>query len=194
MKITTPKMQKAIDFATEKHKDDIRKGSDEEYINHPLEAIEIAAELTDDEDIICAAVLHDTIEDAHVTVEELTELFGERIASLVADESENKRPELPPEETWKIRKTEALEHLRHASRDAKIVALSDKLSNMRSIHRDYDKIGDKFLERFNCKIKTEQGWYYGSFVKIFEEFADTDAWQEYKAHVEAVFGTDVNPK
>ncbi len=194
MKITTLKIQQAIEFATEKHKDNKRKGTDTEYINHPLEAMEIAATLTDDEDTICAAVLHDTVEDAGVSVKELATLFGGRVASLVADESENKRPNLPPEETWKIRKTEALEHLRHASRDAKIVALSDKLSNMRSIHRDYEKIGDKFLERFNCKIKTEQGWYYGSFVKIFEEFADTDAWQEYKAHVDAVFGADVNSK
>jgi len=188
MKITTRKIQQAIEFATEKHKNNKRKGTDTDYIKHPLEAKEIALTLTGDEDVICAAVLHDTVEDAGVSVEELTALFGERVALLVADESENKRPELPPEETWKIRKTEALEHLRHASRDAKIVALSDKLSNMRSIHRDYEKIGDELWQRFNCKNKAEQGWYYGEFVKIFEEFADTDAWQEYKSHVEAVFG------
>lgn len=188
MKNLTLKIQKAINFATKKHKNNIRKGSDEVYINHPLEAMEIAATITDDEDIICAAVLHDTVEDAGVSLEELTALFGERVASLVADESEDKRPELPPAETWKIRKIEALEHLSNVTRDAKIVALGDKLSNMRSIHRDYDKIGDELWQRFNCKDKAEQYWYYGSFVEIFEELAETEAWQEYKGHVEAVFG------
>lgn len=188
MKNITPKIQKAIDFATEKHKFNVRKGTDTLYINHPLEAMEIAATITDDEDIICAAVLHDTVEDASVTLDELTALFGERVASLVADESEDKRPELPPEQTWKIRKTEALEHLRNVSRDAKIVALGDKLSNMRSIHRDYEIMGDELWQRFNCKDKAEQYCYYGAFVEIFEELAETEAWQEYKGHVEAVFG------
>lgn len=188
MEKISPKVQQAIEFATEKHKGMVRKGTNTPYINHPLEAMEIVASITNDDDVICAVVLHDTIEDAHISFDELVNLFGPRVAYLVSDESEDKRPELPPEETWKIRKTEALEHLRNASREAKIVALSDKLSNMRSIHRDYEKIGDELWQRFNCKIKAEQGWYYGSFVKIFEEFANTEAWQEYKAHVEAVFG------
>lgn len=189
------KIQKAIAFATEKHKDMVRKGTGipgipaVPYILHPLEAMEIVASITNDEDAICAAVLHDTVEDAHVTLEELKKLFGTSVASLVADESENKREGIPPEDTWKIRKQEALEHLEKASREAKIIALGDKLSNIRSIQRDYADIGEDIWQRFNCKIKSEHGWYYKSIAKILEnELSHTDAWQEYNLRINAVFG------
>ena len=181
------KVKLAVEFATEKHEGKVRKDTDIPYISHPIEALEIASLLTDDEDALCAAVLHDVVEDAGATVNELKELFGERVASLVSDESENKRENFPPDITWKIRKKEAIKHLEHASREAKIIALGDKLSNMRAMHRDYEKIGDKLWERFNCKDMSEQGWYYSQMTRVLSELSDTDAWKELNEHVDAVF-------
>jgi len=183
------KVKRAIDFAMEKHCGQFRKGTDIPYINHPLEALEIVSSITDDDDVLCAAVLHDVIEDAGVTFNELKEQFGEEVALLVADESEDKREELPAAITWKLRKEESLKHLQDASKEAKIVALGDKLSNILAIRRDYDKIGDELWLRFNCKEKSEQGWYYSSMRSLFLELSGTDAYKEFTTHVEAVFET-----
>ena len=188
------KVKQAIGFATKKHEGTARKGTDIPYIDHSIEALEIASLLTDDEDVVCAAVLHDVVEDAGVTVNELQKLFGERVALFVSDESENKRENLSPESTWKIRKKETIIHFLHASREAKIIALGDKLSNMRAIHRDYDSVGDKLWERFNCKDKSEQGWYYSLLTKALSELSDTDAWKELNEHVNAVFGNGEQPE
>lgn len=185
------KVQQAIKYAKQKHGNDFRKGSNIPYINHPLEALYIVSTITDDEDVLCAAVLHDVIEDAKVTAAELTELFGKRVADLVADESEDKRENLPPKDTWKIRKEESIAHLSHASKEAKIVALGDKLANIREIHKDYNDIGEKVWERFNCKDPAEQGWYYRSMLNALADLSYTEAWKEYKEHIEAVFGSEV---
>jgi myo-inositol-1(or 4)-monophosphatase len=84
------------------------------------------------------------IEDTAVTEEELREVFGSRVAELVCAESENKQADLPAGDTWRIRKQETLEALRAEDRrDVKILVLADKLSNIRSIHRDFRALGTR---------------------------------------------------
>jgi len=190
MNIYSKKIQTAIDFAMVKHSGQFRKGTDIPYIDHPLEALEIVSTVTEDEDVMCAAVLHDVIEDAGVKANELAVLFGVRVAAFVEDESENKRGNLPSASTWRLRKQETLNHFENVSKESKIIALGDKLSNIRAIHRDYDEIGEKLWARFNCKEKSEQGWYYLSLSQLLSELSDTNAWQEYDDHVKAVFMND----
>ena len=82
---------RAIAFATKAHEGQFRKGTKRPYIVHPLEVGEIVATLTFDEEIISAALLHDTIEDCQgITREVLAQEFSERVAALVAQESEDK--------------------------------------------------------------------------------------------------------
>lgn len=77
---------------------------------------------------------HDVMEDTGATAEEVGELFGERVTSLVAGESEDKREHLPAADTWKIRKEESIDHLKNANDSGvRMVCLGDKLSNIRSI-------------------------------------------------------------
>ena len=182
-------LNRAILYATEKHWGMLRKGSHTPYILHPLEAAAIVAGITDDEEVMSAAVLHDTVEDTGTSIEEIKKIFGTRIATLVADESEDKREDQKAEDTWKVRKQETIDHLSHASRDAKIIALGDKLSNMRAMKRDYTRIGDELWKRFNQKDPAEHGWYYRSIGKALEsELGDTPEWQEYMRLVEEVWG------
>src|SRR6056297_2032089 len=101
-------INKAIIFAVRAHKDTYRKGSNTPYILHPIEAATIVSTMTEDYNLISAAILHDVIEDTDVTYELLKKEFGV-IADLVAFESENKRKERPPEETWHIRKKETID-------------------------------------------------------------------------------------
>lgn len=180
--------ERALIFATAAHEGTFRKGSDVPYIEHPKEAADIVRTLTDDQDIIAAALLHDVVEDTDCTIEDIRTEFGERIASIVGHESEDKREGQDPATTWKIRKIEFLEGLRDAPPEAKMVALGDKLSNMRSTAKDFRISGDALWQKFNQKDKNEQTWYYNSIADMLSEFKDTDAWKEYSALCAEVFG------
>lgn len=181
-------MDRAIIFATRAHSGTYRKGTHIPYIVHPIEAAAIVATMTDDPDMIAAAVLHDVVEDTDATAEDIRLFFNDHIAKLVEAESENKRKELPPQETWMIRKMETLEFLRtKADRDAKVLALADKLSNIRSIYRDVNAVGDQLWERFNEKRKERHGWMYRQIAEALSELSDTLAWQEYDRLVRLTF-------
>ncbi|MGN0334788.1 MAG: HD domain-containing protein [Lachnospiraceae bacterium] len=181
-------MDRAIIFATRAHSGTYRKGTKIPYIVHPIEAAAIVATMTDDPDMIAAAVLHDVVEDTDATIEELRYFFNDHIAELVAAESENKRKNLPPQETWMVRKMETLEFLRtKANREAKMLALADKLSNVRAIHRDQNEIGDQLWERFNEKRKEKHGWMYRQTAEALSELSDTMAWKEYDDLVRRTF-------
>ncbi len=182
---------RAVIFAAEAHDGQVRKGTDIPYIVHPIEAAAIAAGMTNDPEVISAAVLHDTVEDTDVTREQIEAEFGSRVAALVAAESENKREDQKAQDTWKIRKQETIDHLRRTTdRDVKILALADKLSNLRAIYRDYAAIGDKLWERFNQSDPKEIGWYYRGFAKTCAELNENVAYQEYVELVEKVFGPE----
>lgn len=83
----------AIAFATKAHEGQFRKGTQIPYILHPMEAAAIVGTMTTDDEIIAGAALHDVVEDTDTTLEDVVRLFGERVGSLVASESENKREE-----------------------------------------------------------------------------------------------------
>lgn len=178
----------ALSFAAEAHKGMYRKEDKIPYILHPMEAAVIAGTMTEDTEIIAAALLHDTVEDTSVTLDEIKEKFGEHVARLVECETENKREELPPGETWQIRKEESLEKLRNTDDlGVKIVWLSDKLSNMRSFYRKYEKCGDSLWQSFNQKDKNKQFWYYDTIAELLSDLREYAAWREYEWLVKKVF-------
>ncbi len=180
--------QKAMKYAAVAHKGMTRKGTDFPYIFHPMEAAMIASTVTDDPEIIASAALHDVVEDTQYTIDDIESEFGSRIASIVGHESEDKRPDLPPSESWDIRKREFLDDLRTAPYEARIVTLADKLSNMRSISDDFAVLGDALWGRFNQKDPARHGWYYTSIAEILSDLEDTDAWKEYDLLCRTVFG------
>ncbi|MGI6000205.1 phosphohydrolase [Lachnoclostridium sp. An131] len=183
----------AIIFATKAHSGTTRKGTNVPYIVHPIEAAAIVSAMTDDEEIIAAAVLHDVLEDTEATREDLLVRFGRRITELVENESEDKRKNLPAALTWKTRKQETITFLEtRASTEAKMLALADKLANLRAIHRDQCIIGDRVWERFNEKDKRMHAWMYRSIAKALGELSNHPTWQEYNRLVKEVFGEEAN--
>lgn len=181
-------LDRAIIFATNAHSGEKRKGTDIPYILHPLEVAAIVATMTDDINIIAAAVLHDVLEDTPITVEQLECEFGTVIAQLVLSETENKRIGQSAQDTWKIRKQETIEHLKYKASEAeKMIALGDKLSNIRAICRDYGTIGDKLWDRFNQKDKALHAWYYMSIAETLSELKEYEAWREYDKLVSQIF-------
>lgn len=182
-------LDKAICFATAAHAGQLRKGSNTPYILHPLEAATIVSTMTSDEEVIAAAILHDVVEDTDTTIDDIRELFGQRLAALVASESENKRENLPAASTWKIRKQETLDELRSANADVKMITLGDKLSNIRAIHRDQEILGDELWQRFNQKDKAEHYCYYRSIADCLTELKEHPAYTEYLALVNETFSS-----
>ena len=182
-------VSEAIAFAVKAHDGMRRKKSEAPYILHPMEAAVIVGTMTNDQNLIAAAALHDVVEDADITIEEIEEKFGRRVRELVQSETEDKRADLPPAETWRIRKEESLNVLRNTEDIAVLMVwLGDKLANMRSIYRDFKVEGEAMWQRFNQKNASEQAWYYRSIVELTGRLSDTSAWLEYKTLKELVFG------
>lgn len=180
-------LDRAIVFAVRAHHNSERRGKGFPYIVHPLEAVEIVATITPDQELLAAAALHDTVEDTDVTVDQLQQEFGDRIANLVHAESDQQMEGIPEEESWHARKQAAIDRLAAATHDAKIVAMGDKLSNMRAIYRDYITQGDELWKIFHVKDKASHEWHYRGLAKSLSELSDTFAYQEFISLIDKVF-------
>lgn len=179
---------RAIEYAARMHEGAVRKGTDIPYIVHPMEAAAIAATMTTDQAVLAAAVLHDVIEDCGVSEEELAAQFGLRVAQLVMSETQLHCGD--PQQTWESRKREALDKAAAGDRDVRILMLSDKLSNMRAIRRDYHRLGTTLFARFNQHDPRMHAWYYRSCRDLLEqELSGTEAFEEFCVHIDDVFGS-----
>lgn len=185
--LNTELLDRAIIFAVRAHSGTERRGKGYPYIVHPMEAMEIVATMTADQELLAAAALHDTVEDTDVTVEQLRAEFGERIASLVTDESDVMPEGMTEEASWHQRKQAAIDRLSKASHDAKMVALGDKLSNMRAIARDYAEIGDTLWNRFHAKDPKDHEWHYRGLADALRELEETVAYHEFESLINQVF-------
>ena len=185
--------EKAIIFAVEHHQGVIRKMEGNPYILHPMEVAQIAAKIKNDDELLAACMLHDTVEDTDATLDDIRNQFSERVAQLVASETEDKYPGINPATTWRRRKEESLEELMASEdEDVKILWLADKLSNIRSLHRQYLKEGDQIFNYFNEKDPRQHRWYYRRIEILLSELADTDAYREYSRLLDVIFGENEN--
>ena len=127
-----PTLLSALRFAAHKHRDHRRKDPEASpYINHPIEVAELLATVgnVSDLDLLRAAILHDTVEDTDATPEELEELFGARVRSLVAEVTDD------PGLSRSARKRRQVEGAPNLSPEAKQLKIADKICNIRDITR-----------------------------------------------------------
>lgn len=160
----TPRLENAIRIASQYHHGQLRKEHDElPYVSHPFSVAALVSNFTEDEDIIIAALLHDTVEDTEMTHEELTNLFGERVNELVDSVSEPKG-NIP----WKERKDIYLKKLIDGSSDAVLIAAADKIHNMQSKYRIHDDQGFIFVKSLGLLDK-KYVWYHSAVYDIVKE-------------------------
>lgn len=182
------RLSEAICFAARAFEGMYRKAENIPSIFHSLEAAMIARQMTDEPDVVIAAILHDTVEDTGVTLEEIESRFGGRVAELVSAETENKRSERPAGETWQARKAESIALLREtADVGVKILYLSDKLSNMRSLYRLRQKMGDEMWHFFHQKDPEAHRWYYQAVADATQELRELPPWREYTNLIQKTF-------
>lgn len=149
------RLMSAVTFAARKHRDQRRKNKTEEpYINHSIRVTNMLATVVGaEEDVLIAAILHDTVEDTDCSIKEISELFGPRVADTVAQVSDDKR--LSKVE----RKRLQIVHAPHLSEQAKLVKLSDKLDNLSDL-LDKTPVGwtaERVAEYFNWAEKVIDG-------------------------------------
>ena len=178
-------LEQAIMYATQQHEGDVRKLENIPYILHPLEVAQIISTMTEDQEVIAAGVLHDVVEDTDGTIDEIRTQFGDRVATIVLSETENKYPGQDKSATWKRRKEETLSILKHSTDiGIKMMWLADKLANIRSLSRRYNELGEDIWESFHQKDPMLHCWYYKSVAELVEyDLNRTGAFKEYIQHI-----------
>ena len=164
-------IQKALVVAYDLHKGTPRKGGDYPYFVHLLDVAKYVMYETQDESVVAAALLHDTIEDVGYTEEELREEFNDKVAELVLFCTEKgNTPDKTDAElkaSWKERKTRSIEKLGTASRDEVLVFVADKVSNLLSVKEDL-LAGKDVFSLFRAS-KEDVEWYYREVYECAQE-------------------------
>jgi (p)ppGpp synthase/HD superfamily hydrolase len=146
------KYEQAVTLALLAHKGQVRKTNQTPYIVHPLTVAYLVSQYTKDEEIIVAAVLHDTLEDTTVNEEQLEELFGQRVLDLVLSVTEDKNLD------WADRKRLYVETVSEANEDVWLISIADKVHNASNLYNELTQKGNQVWESFN-KGKTEKMWF-----------------------------------
>ncbi len=165
----TPRLDKAIRLSARAHEkqEQHRFGGDIPYIIHPFGVMLIASNVTEDEDVLIACLMHDILEDVAPKIYSQLKMgddFGERVVELVKFVTNN-----PKIKDWKDRSNAYLYVLeKKASEDALIVSAADKIHNLQSTVIDYQEVGDKVWQRFTTGSKADQVWWYKANLEVFK--------------------------
>ena len=186
-KMDTSLLDKAIQFAVKAHSGVERRGKGFPYIVHPMEAVAIVASITSDQEMLAAAMLHDVVEDTVYTEEDIRKEFGDRIARLVASETDIVIDGKAESESWVERKQYAIDRLAKLDIDAKIVSLGDKLSNARAMLNDYEQIGDELWNKFHVSDPKLHKWHYEGLRDSFKGLEGTLAYEEFCEIINKLF-------
>lgn len=161
----TPQIKRALQFAARKHNGQMRRESEPlPYVTHLFSVALLVAEDGANDDVVTAALLHDTLEDTNTTREEIVEAFSEQVALLVEAVSEVKEKD-GKKLSWKERKTDYLARLETADVDAVLVAVADKIDNIESKIEAFEKRGE-VLFGLGAQPRSEYFWYHGEVLRI----------------------------
>lgn len=155
----------ALVYASQLHRDQLRKGTDIPYVSHLLAVTAIVLEHGGTEVEAIAALLHDAVEDqgGSETREKIRERFGNNVAAIVDGCSDADTRPKPP---WCERKKRYIAHVVEAPRSVRLVSAADKLHNARAILADYRQLGETLWSRFNGG-RDGTLWYYRALADAF---------------------------
>ena len=173
----------AIYFATKAHNGQKRKSDKEvDMIFHPYTVAMSIQRAGGSDNAVIAGLLHDVVEDTKYTLNDIVNEFGEDIANIVSEVSEKKELE------WDERKQEAIDRIKTASLDGKLVECADKVSNLETMYNLYEEIGDEIWNSFK-RPKEKQKWYYTEMYKaVIENTTEENIlFDRYKKILEKLF-------
>ena len=163
--VASPRLIQAINTAAWAHRGHVRKGTDIPYVSHVFDVMHLVSQVTDDEDVLIAALFHDILEDVpeEYSPQRMAEEFGDRVVELVRGVTKDSSLS-----SWQDRSDAYLAHLREADDGSVLISAADKLHNLLSIHADLDELGDELWGRFNSG-KERQLWWYRSVADLVQE-------------------------
>ena len=168
----TPRLDEAVKLASRLHRDQTRRDNEKTpYISHLVSVAALLSEVTDDEDIVIAGLMHDSLEDVpEYTYGQLVKDCGERVAKIVShvteplDANKEDDEQLP----WLTRKEKYLENLKEGGPESAIVSAADKIHNTESFLLDVEKEGEDFMKRFGSSLRNKI-WFHEQVLLIVEE-------------------------
>lgn len=175
-------IDKALHAASIAHEGQYRKNTRIPYITHPVAVGMILKGEGYSDELVVAGILHDTVEDTDVTLEELVREFGNEIAAIVAGCSEPDKSL-----TWEERKQHTIESLHTAPEEIRKVACADKLHNLRSIRADIEAEGEEVWNRFK-RGRVQQEWYYRNVLTSLSARSTFPLLEKLKDEIEGLFG------
>jgi len=158
----TPKIQKAINLASIAHLNQKRVGLNLPYIVHPFSVMLILSEFYQDENLLCAALLHDVIEDnENFSFKKIEYEFGEDVAVIIDGITERRTPNGSGGfiESWEERKARYLVRLSTAPKESVLVSVSDSIHNVRSLLETYEQCGSDIWNNFGASIGRKIKYY-----------------------------------
>lgn len=162
----TTRIEEAVVLALQLHRHQVRKGTDIPYATHLFAVASLVGENGGSEDEVCAALLHDAVEDqgGPQTLARIQESLGAEVARIVWECSDT---DVVPKPPWQARKEAYLEHLAEADGSVLLVSCADKLHNARCTLADLREQGDAVWRRFSGG-RDGTLWYYRSLLAVFE--------------------------
>ena len=170
--IVTPRINEAIKLASRLHRNQIRNDSGKTpYVSHLVAVAMILSEATDDEDIIIAGLMHDSLEDVpEYTYEQLVLDCGKRVADIVQHVTEplDANKDISEQLPWLERKEAYLEALRKGGEESAMVSSADKIHNTESFIQDIEREGDAFAKRFGSSI-LNRVWFHEQVLAVVSD-------------------------
>lgn len=149
-------LEKAMQLAMKAHRGFYEEETNEPYILHLIETLQILTAMDADTNLMAAGILHHTLENTDVKILDIYEQFGVDVAALVNCNTEDKG------KIWYVRKLTMLKDLSEENIRQKMLCLADNVANLRSWYREYKRIGDELWHRFDAP-KGMQSWYCSTF-------------------------------
>jgi len=154
--------EKALRIGLKAHEGQTRKGEEIPYITHPVMVGLRLAQNGFSEEVIAAAIVHDTVEDTGVSFDDLEEELGKPVADIVRGVTHN--DDLP----WEEKKKGYAESVRIGSDGVKAVALMDKIHNAEYLLNTYEELGAEVWTRFK-RGKEKKIWFEEMMLSVFKE-------------------------
>ena len=173
------KINKAFLFALEAHAGQTRKDG-KPYIAHPFSVAQILSADGADDDLVCAGLLHDVIEDANVKPERVEEEFGKEVLRIVMFDTEDKT------KTWEERKKATVEALKHCDKKCAMLICADKLANISDTKLVLEDFGEDAWKYFKFGREVQE-WLYREYLEVLKPLSDLKMYKELKEDVELVF-------
>lgn len=150
-------VEQAKIFATKAHEGQVRKTTKTPMIAHPIRVANTLKKAGFSPETVAAGFLHDVVEDTSYTIDDITQLFGDEVARIVAGNTEDKT------KSWELRKEHTIHWIKDAPLEIKALIVADKLDNLSALVEDYETYGEEIWTFFK-RGRDQQAWYFTSIA------------------------------